>query len=962
MYSSGNNNTTNPVSSALTLSSLYSGVNPPLSTPRVMPRNLGSMTSFQPIQRNRWDTNKLNSDNVLSSYPMNSNTSDYWKPSGVTSSTSHIYDQNGNNNNKSNNNESGYNNRRASRYEEVQLSVNRRTQPGISAVIKSLAQNLKSNMNGNDDDNNSTDNNDTTYKNNLNEDCKPETFSYFTSHNHSFSPNTIASSSIPSPSTGGDYSLKNTQFNYTSSNYSQNNFGRNFNMNNSNSLNSLPERDSEANIKMTSVRPVQMTKQDSLLPINSSIYNGNELCAADSVYSTNCTTCAPNNKYSPILSSANNYNALLKRSSSTSPYRPLVNYRPLWSVISNQNLLSSELFQNANNNNNESSTSKSKYIDSIISNNSYRSATSRIGTGTQTPASITTTTAGEYGIHSPPPTSILDNNGNNTNGFKISKSLGRNEYLPPTPTTPKPSFYTRLDGGEAGEGFLRRLQQQDDEDENYSKTYYIMRRPQILHSAFQKYRPHMRHHEHRLSYNADSTMTAATTTGGAKEKDSYLSHPLGTSGIIHKKPIETPNISKYNSYLSNNPLSSYKRNSLSLSSLPTDEDCLSSLIQAQCANDDYHARVGSASSSIFSGNGYNNSGNHINTTNDNHLNYCQNHQSSNNPHQGYYQAMRHEQPQTLKQNTNASNQCDSGVQKYNSEMFRSVSVSPDIGRKFPVGSLLIPCRSYNENMNAVALNTTPPSCLSATSSVKRKGCQVTFNLDRNMYVEYPYSESSTSTIQCKRIPGYISSSGAAPGEGDLVIKTAPRGSFNWSNENGITTIAKPINGYHSEYTKQTNYLTNGYGTRPLVSKYNRYSSPPPQCTSNYDSDNGTTNSNNNNNGSHYTSTECSTQNGHTSSKPEIRFIDTTIGQIHNSFADSVNSTNGSKPPVSTKSINNLKSILSKPTFRYGRNTTTNLNSSKQLYRQIEQLQGQDTIDVRQCPAIDILSRRCSLSS
>ncbi|TNN05987.1 hypothetical protein EWB00_008707 [Schistosoma japonicum] len=273
--------------------------------------------------------------------------------------------------------------------------------------------------------------------------------------------------------------------------------------------------------------------------------------------------------------------------------------------------------------------------------------------------------------------------------------------------------------------------------------------------------------------------------------------------------------------------------------------------------------------------------------------------------------------------------------------------------------MLLSCRSYNENMNTIASNATLQPCLSSASPLKRKPYQVSFNLDRNMYIEYPHAESSTPLVRCKRVPGYISSSGATPGETNLNYKTTLKHPFSWSNDNGITTIGKSVNGYNSDYTKQIIYPLTSYTPRPIKPKYYRYSSPPPQPILNHDGDN-----NNINNSAlvQASTVDSFISSGCITSNPEIRLIDTTLSSSTNFTPNSVANSNMNKPPVFGRSLNSLKSILPKSTHRFGINSNNSnayLNGSKSIAKQIEQ---HDATDTRQSSAIDILNRRYSFSS
>ncbi|CAH8605718.1 unnamed protein product [Heterobilharzia americana] len=287
MYSfsnNNNNNITNPIRNIPVYSFLYANTNVSSSPRKIMPKNLDTTLSSQSLQRNKWETNhKLNSDNLSSVYSLNSNGKN--GNSGITLNNINTYDYNSSNNNKSNNsnfNELEHSTQKINSSEEISLSVNRRTQPGISAVIRSLAQNLKPNININGEDNTMADSNGSktntndSYKvsdnNKHTEENKPETFSYFPTNSYSFPSHTGLPSVVSSLSRGIDNSWKNKRYSYTANHNTHSN-GNYLNDNDVNN-NSTLMRPNDENIKMNTTKPVQTTQCDSPLLTNSSVYDG----------------------------------------------------------------------------------------------------------------------------------------------------------------------------------------------------------------------------------------------------------------------------------------------------------------------------------------------------------------------------------------------------------------------------------------------------------------------------------------------------------------------------------------------------------------------------------------------------------------------------------------------------------------------------------------------------------------
>ncbi|KAK4476142.1 hypothetical protein MN116_001360 [Schistosoma mekongi] len=929
MYSSNNISChiTNSINNVPTIPS-YGNVHTTQSSPKVMPRNQNKVVSTQSFQRNNWGPNKSDLGTLpwfflKKLYKLDCNTN--------TDEMININDYNYNN---------GYDFQtpKSRNSEEICLSVNRKTQPGISAAIRSLSQNMKLSMtlsngvmNDSNNDNNTTNENgaihldtaennrDKSESNNRNKTSVVS--SNFTSHNYPFIQYNRMPSITSSPIEGIESSpSKNKRCSYTLNSLNNYNHGNNIINNYNNTLTSTQPTNNDENTKSIKHIPGQMMRNDLFAMINSPTSNNNSEVFQTNINYIYTPSFNNNNKYSSLCLPTCTVDTLMKRSSSTSPYRPVANYSSPCTLSSNRKLTSNEISYYENNNHDESITPQSKYVNSKVSNNNiYRPSGNRTVTGTQT--LITTITPRNLRG------SLTTLSSMNTNEGRY---MDKNDHLPPKPPNSKSSTYTKHSNDDIN---CEQCGDQQQENHEYGRTYYIARRPQIMQSTFQKYLPHEFNHNHNPQITNPNT--EFTNTGIADHDTSFMDK------AVNRKPNRIPNVMKLNSSLSNGPLASYKRNSVSLNSLPNDIDSLSSIIQFQYANDDNDINNNSNNFIITSGNNFDKY----------YPNYYPSDQSTSISQRSFH-TDHSQHSQQVKHYAKYFHQ-------HNPETFRSFSVSPEVGRKISNGSILLPCRSYNENMNTISSNSTLQPCLSSASPLKRKPYQVSFNLDRNMYIEYPHAESSTPLVQCKRVPGYISSSGATPGETNLDYKTTPKHPFSWSNENGVTTIGKSANDYNSDYMKQIIYPPTSYTSRPIKPKYYRYSSPPPQPTFNHDGDNS--------NVSNCAVVQASTMdsfisNGCITSNPEIRLIDTTLTSSTNFTPNSVTNSNMNKPPVFGRSLNSLKSILPKSAHRFGINSNNNsayLNGGNSIGKQIEQ---HDATDTRESSAIDILNRRYSFSS
>ncbi|CAH8585545.1 unnamed protein product [Schistosoma turkestanicum] len=935
MHLSNNNssNFINPINNIPTVSSSYGNISTVQSSPKALPRNQHTEASTQVFQRNKLDSDKPASNLLPTSYlrrlyKLSSNKNNDETGVSNCNNTQDFKDIH-----TSNKNEINLQNSRTKMFDGVYLSVNRRTQPGISAAIRSLSQNMKPNMspsngfindfNGDDVTNNTGTTNinikenshDKVVTNDKND--KSEAFSYLTSYNYPFLSNNRLSPHL----SGVEYSSsKNKRYSYTPTSFTNYNHGNN---NSSNSSTQTQTMNNEDNNKFANHSPGETTKSDLIVSINSTKPNNsyNDLSMANN----NCVCTvnhnnSKNNKYSSLCLPTSNYDTLFKRSSSASPYRPLANYHPSSSPLSTRKMLSNETLYNSNVNHHDGITPKSKYFDSKISdnnsNNVYRSSSNGTTAGTQTSA---TTLVPKNSL------TTLSSVGRNevSNGTRYGN---KNNNLPPRSVKAKPSSCAKQLIDEASvEGNNKEPQ----EHHEYGRTYYIARRPQVIQSTYQKYLPHALNNDRTLSFTNIYYPKTDITDDNIEFRDKTTDKTMN----------RLPDVLKPNSYLSNSTLASHKRNSVSLTSLPNEIGSL-----PQYPTDDHHFE-----------NYFNNSliANRNNFESYSPIHYRNNYTSYNSP-------------RNVQNDQNRQSQQTNHSTKYthyyhgNLEAFRSFSNSPEIGRKSSEGSIMLPCRSYNENMNMIASNSNLQPCLSASSPLKRKPYQVSFNLDRNMYIEYPYSESLTSLVQCKRVPGYISSSGVTPGETNANYRASPKYPFNWSNENGITTIGKVINGYDTEYSKQINYPPSLYTSRPTKPKNNRYSSPPPQPILNHDEDNNNVNYN--------TSEQTAiidnfTPNSYIAPKPEIRFIDTSLSSPANYSSNGIYHSNTNKLPVFGKSLNSLKVLLPKSTHRFSANSNgagnANLNGGKSLFKQTEQ---QDSVNTRHSSAIDILNQRSSFCS
>lgn len=922
MYPSYNNSCkcTNPINNVPKISSSYRNGCATESSPKVIPRNKHNAASTQVFQQNNWDSNKSASTLLPTSYLRRLYKLDSIKNNDEMSIP------NSNNTEDYNHIQNGYKNQlnfqtpKTKKFDGVYLSVNRRTQPGISAAIRLLSQNLKPKTSPNNEVNDDSNGNSVT--------CEIVTSNINTNENNH---NKITTNdkndklSITSPQSGGVeyFSWKNKRHSYTPTLLSNYNYGNNIGNSYINTSTSVQTINNEDTNKLANSAPWKMTKADSFTLMKPSLHNnGNDeiyLTNSNSGFTTNFND-NKDNKYSSLCTRTNNYDTLFKRSSSTSPYRPLANYRPSWSLSSNHKILSNETLYNSVDNHNEYVTPKQKYLDSKISNNNisnkHRPSDNETTTGTQTPM---TTVISQNLQGSLTTLSSLGGNGNNN----ATRYLNKNDHFPPRPIIAKPSFHSKHNTNEVN-------MERNDEHHKYGRTYYIARRPQIAQSNHQKYLPHALNHDRNLSFN--NIYDANTLINNTDTADHDFNF---TNKTISKKINRMSDFLKPNSYLSNSTLASYERNSSSLNSLPNEIGSLPSLIQSEYYNDDHrinsnHSDKVVANRSIFD-------------------NYSPIYYPNN---QTLYTARRN----FPDDRSHPSLQTKYSYHQDNPEAFRSFSVSPEIGRRISEDSVMLPSRSYNEDINMIGSNSNLRLCSSAPSPLKRKPYQVSFNLDRNTYIEYPYSESSTSLVQCKRVPGYISSSGATPGETNVNFKTSPKYPFSWSNENGVTTIGKAVNGYDNEYSKQINYPPSLYTSWPIRPKYNRYSSPPPQQTLNHDGDNINFNCSTTD---QTAIIDPSTLNSYTAAKPEIRFIDTTLSSPGNFNLNSINNINTNKPPVFGRSLNGLKLLLSKSTHRFdANNSNANLNGGKSLFKQIEH----DSINPRHNSAIDILNQTSSFSS
>ncbi|RTG79994.1 uncharacterized protein DC041_0006060, partial [Schistosoma bovis] len=118
----------------------------------------------------------------------------------------------------------------------------------------------------------------------------------------------------------------------------------------------------------------------------------------------------------------------------------------------------------------------------------------------------------------------------------------------------KPSFHSRQNIDDVN------MEQNDEEHHKYGRTYYITRRPQIIQTNYQRYFPHAINHERILSFN--NIYDASTL-------------------------IDNTDTTDHDSDFTNKTITSYKRNSSSLNSLPNEIGSSPSLIHSEYVNDDH---------------------------------------------------------------------------------------------------------------------------------------------------------------------------------------------------------------------------------------------------------------------------------------------------------------------------------------------------------------------------------------
>ncbi|RTG79995.1 uncharacterized protein DC041_0006062, partial [Schistosoma bovis] len=430
MYPSHNNscNCTNPINNVSTSSSSHRNGCGTQSSPKVIHRNQHNASSTQVYQQNNWDLNKSASTLLPTSYLRRLYKLGSLKNNDEMSMLNSINTQDCNDIQISNKNELNFQTPKTKKFDEVYLSVNRRTQPGISAAIKLLSQNLKPKINPNNeviDDSNSNSittnivttntntkgNNQnkifTNGKNEIHPLCfliQVELYSYFLSLTTTM---VIISVTIIIIST---------------------------------SIQTINNEDTD---KLANNPPGKMMKADSSTLMKPSLHNNsnNEIYLANS--NSPCATNSNDNKnnmYSPLCTRKSNYDTLFKRSSSTSPYRPLLNYRPSWLLSSNNKMLSNETLYNSDDYHNGYITSKPKYLDSKISNNNisnkYRPSDNGTTTGTQTPMTAVTSQNLQGSL-----TTLSSSGGIGSNN--ATRYLNKNDHFSPRPINAKPSFHSR---------------------------------------------------------------------------------------------------------------------------------------------------------------------------------------------------------------------------------------------------------------------------------------------------------------------------------------------------------------------------------------------------------------------------------------------------------------------------------------------------------------------------------------
>ncbi|TNN05988.1 hypothetical protein EWB00_008708 [Schistosoma japonicum] len=650
---------TNSINNVPTIPS-YGNVNTIQSSPKVMPRNQNRVVSTQSFQRNNWGPNKSDLGTLpwfflKKLYKLDCNTN--------TNEMININDYN-----KINyNNGFDFQTPKPRNSEEIYLSVNRKTQPGISAAIRSLSQNMKLSMNLNNGViNDSNDNNNTTKENctihantaenshdkseNNNKNKTSEVFSNFISHNYAFIQNNRMPSITSSPLEGIEYSpSKNKRYNYTLNSLNNYDHGNNISNNYNNTLKSTEPANNVENTKSVKYITGQMMKSDLFAMTNSSTNNNDSVAFQTNSNYIYTSSFNDNNdsKYSSLCLPTCTVDTLRKRSSSTSPYRPVTNYSSPWTLSSNRKLTSNEISFNKNDNHDESITPQSKYENSkVSSNNIHRPSGNRTVTGTQT----SMTTMMPRNLRGSLTTlSLMNTNG----GINEGRYVDKNDHLPPKPPNSKPSIYPRQINDDIN---FEQCGNQQQENHECGRTYYIARKPQIMQSTFQEYLPHEFNHDHNPQLINPNTEFINTNIA---DHDTIF-----MDKAVNRKPNRIPNVMRLNLSLSNSPLASYKRNSVSLNSLPDDINSLSPIIQFQYANDD---------------NGIsNNSNNGIITNGNNFDKYYPNSYPSD---QSTYISQRSFQTDDNQHSQQMTHYAKYSHQQDNPETFRSFSVSPEVRRR-----------------------------------------------------------------------------------------------------------------------------------------------------------------------------------------------------------------------------------------------------------------------------------------
>ncbi|CAH8644817.1 unnamed protein product [Schistosoma bovis] len=667
MYPSHNNscNCTNPINNVSTSSSSHRNGCGTQSSPKVIHRNQHNASSTQVYQQNNWDSNKSASTLLPTSYLRRLYKLGSLKNNDEMSMLNSINTQDCNDIQISNKNELNFQTPKTKKFDEVYLSVNRRTQPGISAAIKLLSQNLKPKINPNnevidDSNSNSITTNIVTTNTNTKGNNQNKIFTNGKNDN---------SSTMLPHSSGGEYSSwKNKRYSYTPTSFTNHNYGNNIGNNYNNISTSIQTINNEDTDKLANNPPGKMMKADSSTLMKPSLHNNsnNEIYLANS--NSPCATNSNDNKnnmYSPLCTRKSNYDTLFKRSSSTSPYRPLLNYRPSWLLSSNNKMLSNETLYNSDDYHNEYITSKPKYLDSKISNNNisnkYRPSDNGTTTGTQTPMTAVTSQNLQGSL-----TTLSSSGGIGSNN--ATRYLNKNDHFSPRPINAKPSFHSRQNIDDVN------MEQNDEEHHKYGRTYYITRRPQIIQTNYQRYFPHAINHERILSFNNIYDASTLIDNTDTTDHDSDF-----TNKTISKKINRMPDVLKPNSYLSNSTLASYKRNSSSLNSLPNEIGSSPSLIHSEYVNDDHRISSNNsdkivANRSIFD-------------------NYSPTYYPNN---QTLYTARRYFQADQ----SQPSLQTKYSYHQNNPESFRSFSVSPEVGSRISE-ILMIFCPVSNINLKFI---------------------------------------------------------------------------------------------------------------------------------------------------------------------------------------------------------------------------------------------------------------------